>query len=576
MQAEHGLLSVRKNASEEPSLTCTDLRRIAEIREEKYYMGKRKQTQKVLSLLMMVFLLLGMIPGVASAATSDDPSTWLGWLNFATSEDSRLIAGEAGNINVQLWDNKSDPFTGSVGSATITDAQGVDKLFQVSGSAGHYTISNVTLETAGEYQLVIRQGASGTALAAGTITVLNATTIITDSLVINKNNTIRVKVTDTEGNPLGRKSGTVDGTLLGASAVSFTTLSDGTFTFSMTPSLYGSANIVFAGHVIGSIPVVPAYTQNARIGGTAEDNVALSVEVAQSGWTMGAPYVILARDDQFSDALAAAPLSKRLDAPILMTKSTKLDDRTLAAIRTLGAQYVYIVGGTVAISQGIQDTLSNEFTVTRIAGLQGYDTAALISSNVGIDLTRTVYIANGHAIPDAIAISAFAAEQGSPILLTDRDQLPPSTIQALTDLKASNVILLGGTAVIGDSVEDELQAKYLVKRWGGYDRYDTQNIIFQNLFNNSQVPQSPLYFTSGLVRQDDVNSGNPYAGALLTAALAAKKGGFVAMLPPNTVPSSLNYFLLFNKGYISKSAVVGNNSGVSYYLEQQLQQILNH
>lgn len=290
---------------------------------------------------------------------------------------------------------------------------------------------------------------------------------------------------------------------------------------------------------------------------------------------MGTQYVILARDDQFSDALASAPLSKKLDAPILMTDSSKLDERTLEEIHALGAKNVYIVGGTVAISQSIEDSLSKNFTVTRIAGQQGYDTAALISSHVGVNPTQTVYLANGNAIPDAIAVSAFAGAQGNPILLTDQDTLPDSTGQALADLQATNVVLLGGTAVIGSSVENELSSKYIVKRWGGYDRYDTQSIIFQNLLNK-EAPQSPLYFTSGLVRQDDVSSGKPYADALLTAALAAKTGGFVAMTEPNALPSGLSYFLLYNKGYITKSAVVGYNSGVSNDLEQQLQQMLKH
>jgi len=534
---------------------------------------KRTRTQSVLGVLLMVLLLIGMIPGVASANTSDG-STWLSWLNFATDADSTLIAGEETNINVQLWDNTSEPYTGSAGSATITDSNGIQKLFPISGSAGSYTISNVTLETPGEYQLVIRQGAMGTATAAGKITVLNARTIITDSLILNTNKTVKVTITDSAGKPLIRKSVTVDGTVVGGGSTACTTLSDGSFTFTMTPTSLGTVNIIYAGHMVGSIPVVPAYTQNSRIGGSAEDNVSLAVAIAQSSWVTGTANVILSRDDQFSDALAAAPLSKKLDAPILMTDSANLDDRTLTEINNLSAKNVYIVGGTVAISQGIQDKLSsNGFIVTRIAGPQGYDTAALISAKVGIEATQTVYLANAHAIPDAIAISAFAAEQGSPILLTDSDQLPPSTIQALIDLKASNVILLGGTAVISTSVENELSAKYSVKRWGGFDRYDTQSIIFQNLFN-TETCQSPLYFTSGLVRQDDVSSGKPYADALLTAALAAKNGGFVAMLPPNTIPSSLNYFLLFNKGYITKSAIVGNNSGVSMGLEQQLQQML--
>ena len=126
---------------------------------------KRTRTQSVFGVLMMVLLLIGMIPGMASADTSDDGTTWLSWLNFATSADSTLIAGEVSNVNVQLWNNNSEPFTGSVGSATITDPKGVQKLFPISGSAGNYTISNVTLETAGEYQLVIRTRSDGHSLS---------------------------------------------------------------------------------------------------------------------------------------------------------------------------------------------------------------------------------------------------------------------------------------------------------------------------------------------------------------------------------------------------------------------------
>ncbi|KLU64333.1 amidase enhancer precursor [Desulfosporosinus acididurans] len=537
-------------------------------------MRKSKRAQVVMSVLAIVILLIGMIPGIAAADTNDGGS-WLAWLSFATSNDSTLIAGETGNINVQLWDNNGNPYSGSVASATIKGSDGTSKIYQISGNTGDYTVSNVTIDTAGDYQLVIQEGALGTAFATGTITVLDAKAFVTDPLYINTNNAIRVKVTDTNGKPLMRDSGTVDGTLVGSSLISFTTLSDGTFTFNMTPTQFGNVNILFAGHIIGTIPVLPAYTQNARIGGDSGDNVSLAISVAQSGWASGTPNVILTRDDQFSDALAAAPLSKKLDAPILMTGSSTLDNRTLTEIRNLGAKNIYIVGGTVAVSQGIQDSLSNEFTVTRIAGQQAYDTAAQISATVGIDPTQTVYIANYAAIPDAIAISAFAAEQGSPILLTERDTVPSSTAKALTTLKASNVILLGGTAVIGNSVQNQLSSNYHVKRWGGYDQYDTQNIIFQNLFNTSK-PQTPLYFASGLVRQGDVSSGNPKADALVTAALAAKQGGFVAMVPQYTIPSSLNYFLLYNVGYIKQSSVIGTNSSVSLDLETELKDLLEH
>jgi len=546
--------------------------------------GKKKQAQMIISVLMMVFLLIGMMPGVSIAAADEDEGeyTTLRGLAFVSDADSTLIIGEPTTVKLRL--NRipvSKLFTGAV-NATLTDPEGTVTYYYVSGGGGYYNISNVTLYTPGDYMLKVSAVDPNKGSATGIIKVLDAVTTVTGSLIVNEESSLSVKLTDSEGNILQQRSVTVDGTAVNASPAtqSYKTLNDGTFVLNMTPLKAGDVKIIYSGKIIGTIPVNSAYATGNRIGSQSFDNVALAVEVAKEGW-QSATNVILVRDDQFSDALAATPLSKKLDAPILMTNSATLDDRTLAGIRELGTQHIYIVGGTVAISEGIQDSLvSNGLTITRIAGQQGYDTAALISSNVGIDPTHTVYLANGQAIPDAIAISAFAAEQGNPILLTDRDSLPSSTIQALADLKVSNVVLLGGNAVIGTSVENELRTKYSVKRWGGYDRYDTQSIIFQNLFN-TQIPQSPLYFTTGLVRQDDVSSGNPYADALLTAALAAKTGGFVAMLPSSDISSfSLSSppskFLLMNKDYIPRSIVIGNDKAVSSLLEENLHRLLTH
>jgi putative cell wall-binding protein len=537
--------------------------------------GKKRQKQVVLSVLMMVILLMGMIPGVAFAAVAGVEDQNLAGLQFMASTDSTLIVGETSNINVKLFQDKDsydNPFTGAA-TAIITDPNGNGTMYPISGN---YTISNVTLDTPGDYKLSIVATFPSSGSVIGTLNVVNAVTKVTGSLFINTNNLLSVKVTDTDGNPLDRRSVTVDGTAVGATAPSFTTLSDGTFTLQMTPTSYGTVNITHAGHVIGTIPVVPAYTQNARIGGTSVDNASLAVDVSKSGWAQGTRKVILARDDEFADAMAAVPLSKYLNAPILMTDSKKLDDRAFAEMQRLGVTNVYIVGGPGAISEDVENQLKDHYAVTRIFGRDRYDTAVEISKYVGIEATHTVYIANGYAIPDAVAASAFAAEQGSPILLTGKDQIPTSTLDALANLNASNVVLLGGTGVISPQVKDALSAKYVVKQWGGNDRYDTQNIIFQNLLNTqTQTPQSPLYFASGLVRQDDVSSGKPHADALLTAALAAKTGGFVAMVPQSNLPSSLNFFLLFNKGYISKAGIVGNNSGVSSDIEQEIQQMLS-
>lgn len=541
-------------------------------------MISKKRTKTVLSILMIAFLLIGMTPGMLLAAADDEGDyITLRGFTFVDDEDSTLILGESSTMNFKL--NRiptSQLFTGSV-NAYITDPEGKETFYSVSGGGGFYSINNLTLYKPGEYTLKVSAVSPNKGSVTATFRVLDVVASPEGSLLINAKNSLKVKLTDTDGNILKQRSVTVDGTDVDASPASqtCTTLNDGNFSLNITPTKAGDVKIIFGGKVIGTIPVEAAFKPSGRIGSQAADNVGLSIEIAKQGWQSGAANVILARDDQFSDSLAAAPLSKKLNAPILMTDSSSLDSRTLAGLRELGAGNIYIMGGTVAISQSIEDTLrSQNFKVTRIAGAQGYDTAALISAQVGSDSSGTVYLANGHAIPDAIAISAFAGAQGNPILLTDRDKLPDSTLQALSSLNAQTVVLLGGEAVIGGSVEEQLSSAYRVERWGGYDRYDTQSIIFQNLLKK-EAPQSPLYFTSGLVRQDDVSSGKPFADALLTAALAAKNGGFVAMTQPSDLPSSLNYFLLFNKGYITNSVVVGNSKGVSYGLEQQLQQMLN-
>lgn len=396
---------------------------------------------------------------------------------------------------------------------------------------------------------------------------------VTGPLVINNNNFVTVKLTDNSGNPLQRKSVTVDGTAAGAAPATqtLTTMNDGTFILQMTPTQTGTVNIIYGGDVVGTINAVSAYQTGSRIGSQTTGNASLSVAVAQQGWSKAAN-VILTRDDILADAMASVPLSKKLDAPILMTPSASLDNSVLHEITSLGAQTVYMIGGTGAVSPDIEQLLENSYhlSVVRLAGVDRYDTAAQIAQRVGS--TGTVYLAYGFGEPDALAVSAFAAEQGNPILLTDTNQLPAVTQAELNALAPGSIKILGGTGVVSQSLENQLAGQYAVERWGGQDRYGTEYLIFQNLFHN----QSPLYFASSLVESSDVASGNPYGDALLAGALAAKNNGFVVTLPPNSLPLPVANFLLYDKGYIPNATVIGNSRAINSNLDQQLQQILNH
>jgi putative cell wall-binding protein len=63
--------------------------------------------------------------------------------------------------------------------------------------------------------------------------------------------------------------------------------------------------------------------------------------------------VVLARADVYADALVAAPLARRLSAPILLTGSDGLDARVAQELGRLNAHRVFVMGGTAALSEQV-------------------------------------------------------------------------------------------------------------------------------------------------------------------------------------------------------------------------------
>jgi hypothetical protein len=390
---------------------------------------------------------------------------------------------------------------------------------------------------------------------------------------MNYKSTVTLKLMDSEGEILPRRSITVDASEVGGQATAYTTLYDGTVTFTLTPTSQGKVKFTRSGHVVGSLDVTPAYTVSERIGENAADNATRSVLVAQEGWT-SSKYAILTRDDVVADAMVAGPMAKKYDAPIFMTSTNQLNSAVLNELRSLGVETVFVIGGEGAISSSVVNQLNSYGIYTnRVAGTDRYETAAKIAYWVGSP--GTVYLAYGYGEPDALAASALAAEQGIPILLTDTFALPESTQKELATLAPRNLKLLGGTGVISTELEQSLNQSYVVERWGGVDRYGTQQMILQNYFANQKAANSfPVYFTSSSVVPNDVGGGTPYGDALFTASLAAKNQGFVISLPSNELPSSIRTFLLYNKVFIPTSTVVGNKAAISYQLEAELNQLL--
>jgi len=543
------------------------------------------RNQKIPVLLLIILASLLLIPAVATANTVYS-------LEPVSDSDYHFIVGDTGTINMRILDDNGQPFSGTIVWVTLTDPDGNETSYSPTGQS-NLTISNILFDIPGTYYLRVKikyeleyetdtdPVTTVTETAAEklkhAIYVEDVDISPSGTMVVNDSSPthiITATVTNSDGDVLPRKEITVDGTEVGVmNNLKLTTNTDGEIKFSMaqlTPLLTGNIYYLHGGCVIGSQPVQAAYTAGERLGGSVAGNTDLSVKVSLQGWET-ADNVILTRNDILADALTAVPLSKKLDAPILMTAPAGLDDSVLQEIVRLGAHNIYLTGGTAAISAELEQSLRDKgYVVSRLSGNDRYETAARIADFVGSN--GTVYLAAGYGEPDALAAAAFAAEEGNPILLTERTGLPATTLAALQTLAPDNVNILGGTGVIAPEIESLLKTQYAVERWGGGDRYGTERVIFQNLFKG----QAPLYFASALVKPEDLSNGIPYGDALVSAALAAKTGGFVVIVPPDNLPASISTFLLFNKGYISTAMVIGNKTAISANLEKDLQVLLAH
>ncbi|MDR1088509.1 MAG: cell wall-binding repeat-containing protein, partial [Coriobacteriales bacterium] len=126
-------------------------------------------------------------------------------------------------------------------------------------------------------------------------------------------------------------------------------------------------------------------------------------------------------------------------------------------------------------------------TFSRLHGTSRYETSAAISRAALPGGTDTVILAVGTNYPDALAASALAGlgtDSGVdvPILLTAPGFLSTAARDEINRLGATNVIIVGGTAAVGASVEEELLLQTTatnITRYGGTDRYATALEIYQ-------------------------------------------------------------------------------------------------
>jgi putative cell wall-binding protein/GH25 family lysozyme M1 (1,4-beta-N-acetylmuramidase) len=299
-----------------------------------------------------------------------------------------------------------------------------------------------------------------------------------------------------------------------------------------------------------------AYTPSVTLDSNAEARTPGSIDTAYVATRLSYP-----------DALSAAAAAGHQGAPVLLTDPNALSAATKAELAQLQPSHIVLVGGPTAITDTVltqlqQSVPGRSTDVQRVYGASRYETSAAVASAFAPSTSGdypnglTAYVATGTDFPDALAGAAVAASSSAPgpMLLVQPNAVPTAIVDAITRLKPTRIIVLGGEKAVQPAVYQQL-ATYVggqIDRWSGADRFDTSVVIAQHAFGAG----AKTAFVATGTNFPDALAGGPAAGYFDAPVLLTR---------PDAVPDDVRTELsaLGAKGVV----VLGGPSAVNAAVE---------
>lgn len=268
-----------------------------------------------------------------------------------------------------------------------------------------------------------------------------------------------------------------------------------------------------------------ATTTSSRLAGN--DRYLTAIAASQNGWPQGASTAVLTTGENYPDALCAAPLAGKYNAPLLLVNSSGISAETASELKRLNTKKVYIVGGTGIIPKSVESQLALAgIASVRLAGQDRYDTALEVAKAVGT--SNGIFVTPGESFADSLSAAPVAAGQGMPILLVPRDDLTQNEKNFLAKAKLKRTVIVGGESEISKTVQNRLPMSERIDGANAYDR----NVALLKSFEDT-LDRDTIY----------VATGENFPDALSAAALARKNKNGLLLVQDNTIPPSVQNYL---------------------------------
>lgn len=280
-----------------------------------------------------------------------------------------------------------------------------------------------------------------------------------------------------------------------------------------------------------------------------------NTENSYYGTGYGPNTIVIANGHSPADMSAGATLAGSRGGVLLLTHRDSLPWETKAEITRITESLfwgedefeLYVIGGVSAVSEDVFSELQEMRGVTsvkRLGGINRFHTAVAIADEMASLIgTQTAYIVNGNAYPDALSAAPVAGWNSSPILMTNKDSVPTTTVTWLRDNGITNLMVVGGSGVISDALFDQLDAEFGATRITGENRFETSKNVALHGVND-------LGMTGSLAT---IVSGNAFADGFAAASLAYWAGAPILLTPSGSLHPQVN-------AYFAESGSVGHNT----------------